>query len=71
MMFGFAYQQYSPKYKTVYQVFKIVNGEIITAAEININEKSVFSLCRGVYVDGYFYVLSDVDSDSFYFERIG
>ena len=70
MIFGFAYQQYSPKYKTVYQVFKIVNGEIITAAEININEKSVFSLCRGVYVDGYFYVLSDVDSDSFYFKRI-
>ena len=70
MIFGFAYQQYSPKYKTVYHVFKIVNGEIVTAAEIDIHEKSVFSLCRGVYVDGYFYVLSDVERDCFYFEKL-
>ena len=70
MIFGFAYQQYGGNDKTVYAVYKIVDGEITVATEINIDYKVVFSLCRGVYIDGYFYVLTDAEINNFHFVKI-
>ena len=70
MLFGFGYQQYGENYKTVYAIFKIVDGEIITAAEIDIDEKSAIAFCRGVYVDGYFYLLTNADIDNFHVIKI-
>ena len=70
MVFGFAYAQYGEKTKTVYSVFKIIDGKITTVKEFNIGEKAVFDQCRGVLIDDYFYVLTDADTNNFLVSKI-
>jgi len=71
LVFGFAYAQYGESSITVYSVFKIVEGEITVAEEIDIDEKCAFAFCRGVLVDNYFYVLTDnTEGDNFFAVQI-
>ena len=79
MVFGFAYEKYeynsNQPNQRYYDIYKIVDGEIVLANRVAISPCWVKN-CRGVLVDGYFYILTDatekntVFEDNFYFVPI-
>ena len=69
MIFGFAYRDYYEG-TWYYSIYKVVDNELTIVYNTKLHEGNYFENCRGVLIDGYFYILTDSKELNFIVAKI-
>ena len=68
-VFGFAYYDYNGGSFKYYNIYEIIGEKIVLSYQVKIDMES-YGKCRGVLIDGYYYILTDSEANNFYVKRL-
>ena len=68
-VFGFAYYDYNGGSLKYYNIYEIIGEKIVLSYQVKI-DMEIYGKCRGVLIDGYYYILTDSEANNFYVKRL-